>query len=387
MIGIFGAKRTAIGAFQGQLSSYSATDLGAHAIKASLAASELKSVDEVFMGCVLQGGLGQAPARQAAIKAGLHNNVTATTINKVCGSGMQAIMFACNSLRLGNIQSAIAGGMESMTNAPYALEKARSGYRFGHGNLIDLMLLDGLEDSFTRNAQGGRCAMGVFADATAASYSFSRENQETFARETFEKALAAQNSGAFDNEITPIIFKDKKGELIINQDEQITKVKPDKFAALRPAFSPEGTVTAATSSSLADGASALVLSANTEGALAKIVGYVSHAQSSETFTTAPIEAIRKLCNKMGWSINSVDAFEINEAFAVVPMAAINSLEIPREKVNIHGGACALGHPIGASGARIVITLLNIMRQHNLKRGIAAACIGGGEATAIALEIE
>lgn len=386
MIGIYAAKRTAIGAFQGQFSSYSSTDLGSFAIHAALETSGFKTVDEVFMGCVLQGGLGQAPARQASIKAGLHENVPTTTINKVCGSGMRAIMFACDSLRLGHIQRAIAGGMESMTNAPYALEKGRAGYRFGHGTLVDLMLNDGLEDAFHKNAQGGRCAMGLFADNIAADYSFSRNAQEDFARQTYEKAIAAQTAGVFNNEIVPVIFADKKGELTIDQDEQLSRVKPEKFSALKPAFKTDGTVTAATSSSLADGAAALVLSANTDGALVKIMGYASYAQSPETFTTAPIGAINKLCTSIGWSIGSVDAFEINEAFAVVPMATIKTLNIPREKINIYGGACALGHPIGASGARIVVTLINVMRQENLKRGIAVACIGGGEATAIALEI-
>ncbi|MCX7343604.1 MAG: thiolase family protein [Proteobacteria bacterium] len=386
MIGIFAAKRTAIGAFQGQFSSYSATDLGGHAIKAAYKASGINEIDEIFMGCVLQGGLGQAPARQATIKAEMNESIPATTINKVCGSGMQSIMFACNSLRLGNIKSAIAGGMESMSNAPYALEKARSGYRFGHSTIIDLMLHDGLEDAFARAPQGGRCAMGFLADATANAYSFSRESQEDFAKLTYEKAHAAQKSGAFNNEIAPLLHKDKKGEIVIDQDEQITRVQPAKFAVLKPAFKADGTITAATSSSLADGAAALVLSSNTTGAMARIVGYTSHAQSSETFATAPIGAIEKLCKQIGWSINSVDAFEINEAFAVVPMAVINTLQIPREKVNIYGGACALGHPIGTSGARIVVTLLNVMQQNNFKRGIAAVCIGGGEATAIAIEI-
>lgn len=386
MIGIHAATRTAIGAFQGQFSSYSATDLGGFALRAAMKAAGLQMVDEVFMGCVLQAGLGQAPARQASIKAGINHNVPTTTINKVCGSGMRAVMFACDSLRLGNIQTAIAGGMESMTNAPYALEKARSGYRFGHGALLDLMLNDGLEDAFHKNPQGGRCAMGMFADDTAAAYGFSREAQEDFARQTYENAMAAQAAGAFQAEITPIIFADKKGETTFDQDEPITKVKPDKFGALRPAFKADGTVTAATSSSLADGAAALVLSTNTTGALAKIVGYTSYAQTPETFTTAPVGAIEKLCAALSWSIDSVGAFEINEAFAVVPMTAMKALNIPRAKVNMFGGACALGHPIGASGARIIVTLLNIMRQKNLKRGIAVACIGGGEATAIALEL-
>lgn len=386
MIGIYAAKRTAIGAFQGQFSSYSSTDLGSFAIHAALGASGYKTVDEVFMGCVLQGGLGQAPARQASIKAGLDSNIPSTTFNKVCGSGMRAIMFACDSIRLGHIQTAIAGGMESMTNAPYALEKGRSGYRFGHGALIDLMLNDGLEDAFHKNTQGNRLAMGVFADNTATDYSFSRQLQEEFARQTYEQALAAQTLRAFNSEIAPVIFSDKKGKLTIDQDEQLSRVKPDKFSSLKPAFKADGTVTAATSSSLADGAAALVLSAKIEGALAKIVGYASHAQNPETFTTAPIGAINKLCSQLAWSLDSVDVFEINEAFAVVPMAAIKTLNIPRAKVNMYGGACALGHPIGASGARIVVTLINIMRQNGLRRGIAAICIGGGEATAIAIEL-
>lgn len=386
MIGIFSAKRTAIGAFQGQFSNFSGTDLGSFAIKAALEASSILTIDEVFMGCVLQGGLGQAPARQASIKAGLNDSVPASTINKVCGSGMKAIMVACDSLRLGNIQTAIAGGMESMTNAPYILEKARGGYRFGHGTLIDLMQHDGLEDAYHKNAQGGRFPMGAFADDTATSCAFSRTDQEAFAAKTHENALNAQQNGLFIDEITPILYKDKKGDLTLDQDEQISRVKPEKFSVLKPAFKPDGTVTAATSSSLADGAAALVLSSKTEGALARIVGYASHSQSPETFTLAPVEAIKKLCASLNWPIDTIDAFEINEAFAVVPMAAIKMLNISREKVNINGGACALGHPIGASGARVVVTLLNVMLQKGLKRGIAAACIGGGEATAIALEI-
>lgn len=386
MIGIHAATRTAIGAFQGQLSPYSATDLGGFAIRATLASANVQTVDEVFMGCVLQAGLGQAPARQASIKAGLSKSVPATTINKVCGSGMRSVMFACDSLRLGHIKTAITGGMESMTNAPYVLEKARSGYRFGHGNLVDVMLHDGLEDAYHKTAQGNRCAMGIFADATAQEYELSRKAQEDFAQQTFEKALAAQQNGFFDAEISPITFADKKGEVIISKDEQISRVKPEKFSALKPAFLADGTVTAATSSSLADGAAALMLSHQTEAALAKIMGYSSFAQTPETFTTAPVGAIKKLCESLNWSVDSVDAFEINEAFAVVPMSVMKSLSIPREKINMYGGACALGHPIGASGARIIVTLLNIMRQKNLKRGIAAACIGGGEATAIALEV-
>jgi acetyl-CoA C-acetyltransferase len=384
MVYIVSAKRTAIGAFQGQFSGFSATDLGAIAIKSAIQAGNC-DIDEVLMGCVLQGGLGQAPARQAAIKAGLSNSIPTSTINKVCGSGMRAVMFACDSIRLNNIKTAVAGGMESMTNAPYFLEKARLGYRFGHGTINDLMLHDGLEDAFNKNVNGARTAMGIFADQTAKNFSFSREDQEQFAKETFEKALSAQTNNAFVDEIVPVTISDKKGETIVQNDEQVSRVKPEKFSVLKPAFNVDGTVTAATSSSLADGAAALVLSASPNNALGKIVGYTSFAQSPEEFTLAPIGAIRALLSQLNWNIDFVDAFEINEAFAVVPMAAMKELNIPRSKVNIRGGACALGHPIGMSGARIVVTLLHAMRAMNLKRGIAAACIGGGEATAIAIE--
>lgn len=384
MVYIVSAKRTAIGAFQSQLGGFSATDLGGVAIKSAVQVANC-AVNEVFMGCVLQGGVGQAPARQAAIKAGLDSNIPTTTINKVCGSGMRAIMFASDAIRLKHIKVAVAGGMESMSNAPYFLNKARSGYRFGHGTLNDLMLHDGLEDAFHKTAQGLRMPMGNFADQTAKKYGFSREDQEAFAKETYEKALGAQTNNDFMNEIAAIAISDKKGEIIVQQDEQVSRVKPEKFSALKPAFNVDGTVTAATSSSLADGAAALVLSGDSEGALGKIVGYTSFAQNPEEFTEAPIGAIKKLLNQTGWTLGSVDAFEINEAFAVVPMAAIKALNIDRAKVNIRGGACALGHPIGMSGARVVVTLLHIMCSMNLKRGIAAACIGGGEATAIALE--
>lgn len=384
MVYIVSAKRTAIGAFQGQLSGFSATDLGSFAIKSAVQAAGC-DIDEVFMGCVLQGGLGQAPARQAAIKAGLGSNISTTTINKVCGSGMRSIMFASDAIRLNHIKTAVAGGMESMSNAPYFLNKARSGYRFGHGAFNDLMLHDGLEDAFHKTSQGLRMPMGNFADQTAKKYGFSREDQESFAKETFEKAVNAQTTNAFADEIAAITVADKKGDVIVQQDEQVSKVKPEKFAILKPAFNADGTVTAATSSSLADGAAALVLSGNADGALGKIVGYTSFAQNPEEFTEAPIGAIKNLLAQTSWTIDSVDAFEINEAFAVVPMAAIKALNINRDKVNIRGGACALGHPIGMSGARVVVTLLNIMRSMNLKRGIAAACIGGGEATAIAIE--
>lgn len=386
MVYILSAKRTAIGAFQGQLSGFSATDLGSFAIKSALNSTTNNCIDEVFMGCVLQAGLGQSPARQASIKACISDSVPTNTINKVCGSGMRAAMMACDSIKLNNIKTAVVGGMESMTNAPYILDKARSGYRFGHGTIIDHMLNDGLEDSFNKTVTGSKMPMGCFADQTAARYNFSRQEQEEFAKTTFEKALNAQENGFFANEIAPITIKDKKGDFVFDKDEQINRVKPEKFALLKPAFGKDGTVTAATSSSLADGAAALVLSSNSEGALAKIAGYSSFSQKPEEFTLAPIGAIKSVLQQTGWEINSVGAFEINEAFAVVPMAAIKELNIPQEKVNIYGGACALGHPIGASGARIIVTLLNIMRNLSLKRGIASACIGGGEATAIALEL-
>jgi acetyl-CoA C-acetyltransferase len=384
MVYIISAKRTAIGSFQGQFAKFSATDLGGFAIKSAVQFANC-NVDEVFMGCVLQGGLGQAPARQAAIKAGLSNSIPTTTINKVCGSGMRAVMFASDSIRLNHIKVAVAGGMESMTNAPYFFEKARSGYRFGHGAINDLMLHDGLEDAFNKNANGTRVAMGNFADQTAKKFGFSREDQEQFAKETFEKALNAQKNNAFADQIVSIAVADKKSEITIKDDEQISRVKLEKFSLLKPAFSADGTVTAATSSAIADGAAAIVLSASSDNALGKIVGYNSFAQSPEEFTIAPIGAIKNLLAQLNWTVDSVDAFEINEAFAVVPMAVMKELNIPRNKVNISGGACALGHPIGTSGARIIVTLLHVMRAMNLKRGIAAACIGGGEATAIAIE--
>jgi len=384
------AKRTPIGGFQGSLAAYKGHQLG------SLAISALNTkgiIDEVIMGCVLPAAQGQAPARQAALGAGLSSGVSATTVNKVCGSGMKAIMIACDQIALGQAHSVVAGGMESMSNAPYLLENARKGYRVGHGQIIDHMYRDGLEDAYHKNADGSHSLMGTFADATAKRYGFSRDDQDQFALRGFEKVQYALGFKFFQGEIIPIEIKDAKGnQTILQTDEAPDRVKPEKFSALRPAFDAGGTVTAATSSSLADGAAALWLvdgeTANKQGLspLARVVGYASYAHEPEWFTTAPIGAIKKLLDKIGWSLDQVDLFEINEAFAVVPMAAIKELSIPAEKVNIHGGACTLGHPIGASGARIVVTLIHALKQHGLKRGIASVCIGGGEATAIAVEV-
>jgi acetyl-CoA C-acetyltransferase len=384
---ILGAKRTPLGAFQGELSAVKATQLGSIAIQGALEESHLSpsEVEEVLMGCVLPAGLGQAPARQAALGAGLPSSIPCTTLNKVCGSGMKAVMIAASEIRLKEISVAIAGGMESMSNAPYLLEKARSGYRMGHGRLIDHMLLDGLENAYDH------LAMGVFAERTAQKYLFSREAQDAFAIASDEKAIKASKDGTFSAEITPIHLE--LGRLSINatQDECPFRVKVDRIPTLRPAFDKDGTVTAANSSSISDGAAALVLSSRSYAdqhnlkPRALIRGYATHAQEPEWFTTAPVKAIQKLLDSLGWTIDDVDLFEINEAFAVVTMAAIVDLKLPPEKVNVHGGACALGHPIGASGARILVTLLNALERKGLKRGIASLCIGGGEATAMAIE--
>lgn len=383
------AKRTPIANFQGSLAAYKGYQLGGIAIQALKASF----VDEVIMGCVLPAAQGQAPARRAAISAGISSSVSATTINKVCGSGMKSLMMACDQITAGNAKSIIAGGMESMSNAPYLLEKARGGYRIGHGEILDHLYKDGLEDAYHRNTDGSASLMGCFAEATAEKYDFSREDQDQFAHKGFEKTQKAIAGGLFKDEIVSIENKDSKGNIsCFQEDEPPLRVKPEKFSLLKPAFKTGGTVTAATSSSLADGAAALWI-ANEEMVnehslepLAKIVGYASYAQAPEWFTTAPIGALQKLMNQLYWKLEDVDLFEINEAFAVVPMAAIKELKIPSEKVNIHGGACTLGHPIGASGARIVVTLIHALRQHKLKRGVACICIGGGEATAIAVEI-
>ncbi|MBA3813412.1 MAG: thiolase family protein [Alphaproteobacteria bacterium] len=385
---ILGAKRTPMGVFQGELSAVKATQLGSIAIQGAIEASHVSpsEVEEVLMGCVLSAGLGQAPARQASLGAGVPNSVPCMTINKVCGSGMKAVMIAASNIRLGDVNVAVAGGMESMSNAPYLLEKARSGYRMGHGRLSDSMLMDGLENAYDH------LAMGVFAERTAQKYHFTREAQDAFAISSDEKAIAATKGGTFAAEITPVHLEVGRISINMTQDEAPFRVKIEKIPTLRPAFEKDGTVTAANSSSISDGAAALVLASRTYTdqhnlkPRAVIRGYATHAQEPEWFTTAPVKAIQKLLDSLGWTIGEVDLFEINEAFAVVTMAAMAELKIPPEKVNVHGGACALGHPIGASGARILVTLLNALERKGLKRGIASLCIGGGESTAMAIEV-
>lgn len=386
---IVGAKRTPAGAFQGVFKNVSATELGAAAIKGALEDTNLKpeNVTEVIMGCVLPAGLRQAPARQAALKAGLLQSTHCSTINKVCGSGMKAVMLGHDQLLLGNSDVVIAGGMESMSNAPYLLPKARAGYRFGHGQVLDHMAYDGLEDAF----DAGR-SMGTYAEDTADRYEFTREQQDAFAIESGKRALKAIENKCFVDEIVPVKVKERKGEIEISEDEPPTKVNFEKIPALRPAFREGGTVTAANSSSLTDGAAALVLMRRSEAEmrglkpLAVIHGHASHSHEPEWFTTAPVGAIKSLCEKLSWPLDSVDQFEINEAFAVVTMAAMKDLNLFHDKVNVHGGACALGHPIGASGARVIVTLINTLRRHKQKRGIAALCIGGGEAVATGIEV-
>jgi acetyl-CoA C-acetyltransferase len=385
---IAAAVRTPLGRFQGELSGLAGHQLGAHVIRAALARAGLapEKVSEVLMGCVLPAGQGQAPARQAMRHAGLPDAVGATTINKVCGSGMKATMLGHDLLRVGSAEIVVTGGMESMTNAPYLLQKARGGYRVGHDKIFDHMMLDGLEDAY----EGGR-PMGSFGEATAQAYQFSRQEQDEYAIRALTRAQAAVKQGAFTAEIAPIDVPVKGGTATIANDEIPGKVSPEKIPQLKPAFAKDGTVTAASSSANADGAAALVLTrrsvAEREGLpiLAEIKGHTTHSQDPAWFTTAPIPAIRKLLEKTGWSMPEVDLVEINEAFAVVPMAAMRDLAIPAEKININGGACALGHPIGATGARIIVTLLHGLQNQGLKRGIASLCIGGGEATAIAIE--
>ena len=387
---IVAAARTPIGGFQGDFKDLAAASLGAVAAKAALARSAVRSedIDELIFGCVLPAGQGQAPARQAALAAGLPEAVTCTTVNKMCGSGMKAIMFTHDILCAGSARIALAGGMESMTNAPYLLDRARSGYRMGHGKLLDHMFLDGLEDAY-----GEHLPMGAFAEDCAESFQFTRAAQDAFAVTSLERAQRAIAGGSFEQEIAPVAVRNgKDGERIIVHDEQPLKARPDKIPFLKPAFREGGTVTAANSSSISDGAAALLLMRRSEAEargiapLAAIRAHATHAQAPSQFPTAPIGALRKLMDKTGWSLADVDLFEINEAFAVVTMAAMRELGLPHEKVNVHGGACALGHPIGASGARIVVTLLAAMQKYGLKRGAAALCIGGGEATAIALEL-
>jgi acetyl-CoA C-acetyltransferase len=386
---VVGAVRTPLGGFQGALKECTAVELGSRAIRASLerAGIEPEAVDEVLFGCVLTAGLGQAPARQAALGAGLPFAVGATTVNKMCGSGMKAAMLAHDLIVAGSATVAVAGGMESMSNAPYLLDGARAGYRIGHDKVNDHMFLDGLEDAYDK----GRL-MGTFAEDCAEAYQFTRGAQDAYAIDSLKKAQAAIADGSFLEEIVPVTANAGKSERIVGEDEQPSKARFDKIPMLKPAFREEGTVTAANSSSISDGAAALTLmrlsEARRRGAipLASVRGHATHAQAPNLFTTAPVGAIRKLCERIAWDIAAVDLFEINEAFAVVPMAAIRDLDLPPEKVNIHGGACALGHPIGASGARVIVTLVHALRKHRLKRGIASVCIGGGEATAIAVEL-
>lgn len=381
--------RTPIGNLLGELKDFSATQLGAHAIKAAIQRSHLtfNDIQEVIMGCVLPAGLGQAPARQAALQSGLPTTVPCTTINKVCGSGMKSIMLANDMLQVGTANVMIAGGMESMTNAPYLLLKGRQGYRLGHNQLFDHMMLDGLEDAYDKGKP-----MGYFAEQCVQKYGFSRKQQDDFAISSFERAQYATREKAFAAEIAPMTIKTKQGEQIIEADEHPFSVNPEKIPALNPVFSKDGTITAGNASSIADGAASLVLMRFSEAnkrniqPIARIVGHHASAKEPAEFTTAPVDATQQLLKKIGWKIEEIDLFEINEAFAVVALAFMHDLKIPREKINIYGGACALGHPIGASGARILITLLSALQQNNLKRGVASLCIGGGEATAIAVEM-
>ena len=384
---IVAARRTPIGAFQGALSGASATQLGAAAVRAAVSDSRLSGdqIDEVILGCVLPAGLGQAPARQASIAAGVPQSVPTTTINKVCGSGMRSAMLGCDSIRAGSARIVVAGGFESMTNAPYLLPKARQGYRMGHGEILDHMFFDGLQNPYDSQM------MGHFADATAKKYQFTRADQDAFAAESVRRAQAACNDGAFGAEIAPVTVKGRKGDQLVERDEPPFNCDISKIPNLKPAFAKDGTVTAASSSSIADGAAALVLmsasAARAAGAapLARVVAYASYAQAPEWFTTAPAGAIKRVLEKTGWAAAAVDLYEINEAFAIVTMAAMRDVGLEHARVNIHGGACALGHPIGASGARIMTTLVHALKAKGLKRGIASLCIGGGEATAIAIE--
>ncbi|MFD0982034.1 thiolase family protein [Tropicimonas aquimaris] len=379
---ISGAARTAMGGFQGVFSGLSAPELGASALKAALGQAGVTTVDELLMGCVLPAGQGQAPARQAGFGAGLGEEVPATTLNKMCGSGMKAAMMAFDQIALGQSDVVAAGGMESMTNAPYLLPKMRGGARIGHQQVQDSMFLDGLEDAYDK----GRL-MGTFAEDCAEHFQFTRTGQDDYALGSLSNALAAQESGAFDAEITPVLVRGRKGDVTVNEDEQPGVARPEKIPHLKPAFRKDGTVTAANASSISDGAAALVLASEDAGlpVRARILGHASHAQAPGWFTTAPVPAAQKLLQKIGWDVGDVDLWEVNEAFAVVPMAFMREMGIPREKMNVNGGACALGHPIGASGARIMVTLLNALEKRGLKRGLAAICIGGGEGTAIAIE--
>lgn len=381
--------RTPMGAMQGALADVAATDLGATAVKAAVerAGVDANDIERIYMGCVLPAGLGQAPARQAAIKAGLPKSVQATTVNKVCGSGMQTVIMGAEALAAGSIDLIVAGGMESMTNAPYLLKKHRSGARIGHDTAYDHMFLDGLEDAY----EEGR-AMGTFAQDTANEYQLTREAQDNYAIESLRRSQAAIADGAFKNEIVAVTVATRKGDVIVDTDEAPGKGMPDKIPGLRPAFAKDGTITAATSSSISDGAAALVLTrqsvADAKGhtPVARIVAHAAHAQEPSAFTTAPVGAITKCLAKAGWTVGDVDLFEVNEAFACVAMFAMHDLGIPHEKINVHGGATALGHPIGASGARIITTLIAALQRHGKTKGVASLCIGGGEATALAIEL-
>ncbi|VAV93150.1 3-ketoacyl-CoA thiolase @ Acetyl-CoA acetyltransferase [hydrothermal vent metagenome] len=386
---IVGMSRTPMGGFQGDFTPLSASDLGAVAVKGALDNSGLGAddIDEAIIGCVLAAGQGQAPARQAVLGAGLPQKVGCTTINKMCGSGMRAAMMAHDTILAGSADIMVAGGMESMTNAPYLLPKMRGGARLGHGEVKDSMFLDGLEDAYDKGK-----LMGVFAEQAAQHYQFTREAQDDYAISSLNRANAAINKGYFKQEITPVTVKSRKGEVIYDTDEQPGKARPEKIPTLRPAFAKDGTVTAANSSSISDGAAALIMMKQSDAEergltpLARITGHCTHAHAPEWFSTAPIGAIEKLYEKTGWTDKDVDLYEINEAFAVVTMAAMRDLGLDHDKVNIHGGACAMGHPIGASGARILVTLISALKTHGKKRGIAALCIGGGEATAMAVEL-
>lgn len=381
--------RTPMGAMQGALSDVSATDLGATAVKAAVerAGVDGGSIERIYMGCVLPAGLGQAPARQAAIKAGLPKSVQATTVNKVCGSGMQTVIMGAEALASGSVDLVVAGGMESMTNAPYLLKKHRSGARIGHDTAYDHMFLDGLEDAY----EAGR-AMGSFAQETADAYQLTREQMDDFSIESLARANKAIASGAFADEIAPVTVRTRKGDVTVDTDEAPGKGRPEKIPELKPAFARDGTITAATSSSISDGAAALVLTrqsvadAQGKAPVARIVALAAHAQEPKDFTTAPVGAIKSVLAKAGWSADDVDLWEVNEAFACVAMFAMRDIGIAHDRLNIHGGATALGHPIGASGARVIVTLLNALKQRGLKRGVASLCIGGGEGTAVAVEL-
>ncbi len=386
---IAGAARTPMGGFQGEFSTLTASQLGGAAIAAALADAGVNAgqVSELLMGNVLPAGQGQAPARQAGFHAGLGEEVPATTLNKMCGSGMKAVMFAHDQLKAGNGSVTVAGGMESMTNAPYLLDKMRAGARLGHAAAKDHMFLDGLEDAY----EPGRL-MGSFAEDCAEKYQFTRDSQDAYAIRSLESALAAQKEGRFSREIAPVTVASRSGETVIASDEQPRNARPDKIPLLKPAFRKDGTITPANASSISDGAAALVLVRESDAERAgmkiraRILGHASHAQAPAWFSTAPIPAMRNLMQRIGWETGDVDLWEINEAFAVVPMAAERELGIPRERLNVHGGACALGHPIGASGARILVTLVNALETHGLRRGIAGICIGGGEGTAGAVAL-